>query len=105
MAYQNELESWYTGLPSQVQEAFNWAYDPIDSMLKSVAGDPDDLVRAGAVYAGIGPQICTIGTTVQQEAGALAGHWSGDAYNAFVQKIADLHSALPAIVAGILEAR
>ncbi len=97
MAYQNELETWFTGLPSQVQDVFNFAYTPIDSMLKSVAGDPDDLVRAGSVYTAVGPQVTAAGSDVSQQAGQLAGYWTGAAHDAFVKHIAQLQQTLTSL--------
>jgi uncharacterized protein YukE len=97
VAYQNELESWWSGLPGPVHSALDWLYQPVDEALHWVAGDPDDLVRAGAVYLTVGPQIKALGSSVTNEANAVKGHWEGDDYTGFCQKIQQLTKALEAL--------
>lgn len=96
MPYQNELETWWAGMPGEIQSVFGFAYDKADELLKAVAGDPDDLVRAGSVYASIGPQITDLGTQVQSDAAALAPSWKGDAYTEFKAKIDQLQQTMKA---------
>jgi uncharacterized protein YukE len=94
MAYQNELETWWTGLPSEIQSVFGFAFDQADEWLKAVAGDPDDLARAGAVYASLGPQITQIGTTLKSDAASLGAAWDGEAYTAFKAKVDQLEQTI-----------
>lgn len=94
MAYENKLETWWHGLPGEVQSVFGFAFDGVNGMLEAVAGDPDDLVRAGSVYLTLGPQITQIGTQLESDAKALGMSWQGDAFGAFVQKIDQLKTQL-----------
>lgn len=94
MAYQNELESWWAGLPGPVQSVFGFAYDKADELLHAVAGDPDDLARAGSVYAQIGGQIGTLGGQVQADAAGLNAAWQGEAFDAFKSKVDQLQQAM-----------
>lgn len=96
MVYQNELETWWAGLPGELQSAFGWAYREVDGWLKAVAGDPDDLARAGAVYASVGPQISNIGQVMTSDASALGAAWTGDGYSAFRSKITELVKSIDA---------
>ena len=90
MAYDNELETWWHSLPGEIQSAFGFAFNWANDGLKAVAGDPDDLVRAGGVYANLGPQIVTIGENLKSDATALNADWTGDAFDAFAAKIDQL---------------
>ena len=96
MAYQNELETWWAGMPSEIRSVFGFAYDKADELLHYVAGDPDDLARAGGVYASLGPQITQLGQTLQSDAAALGGSWEGDAYKGFKAKIDQLEQTMKA---------
>ena len=96
MAYQNELETWWAGMPSEIRSVFGFAYDKADELLHYVAGDPDDLVRAGSVYANIGPQITQLGQTMQSDAASLGGSWEGEAYKSFKAKVDQLEQTLKA---------
>lgn len=94
MAYENELETWWAGMPGPIQDAFGFAYNKADELLKAVAGDPQDLARAGGVYANIGNQITNLGSTVQSDANSLAGAWEGQAYTNFKSKVDTLQQAM-----------
>lgn len=96
MACDNRLETWWAGLPGEIQSVFGFAYDKADELLHAVAGDPDDLVRAGSVYARIGPQISALGGDVQADAHSLSAAWKGDSYTAFVARIDNLEQNMEA---------
>ncbi|MDQ2750264.1 MAG: WXG100 family type VII secretion target [Actinomycetota bacterium] len=87
MAYDNRLETWWAGMPAEIRSVFNPLYEKADELLKAVAGDPADLMRAGAVYAALGPQLSGIGTAIKNDAGALSAGWHGDAYDQFKAKV------------------
>jgi uncharacterized protein YukE len=87
VAYDNRLETWWAGMPGEVRSVFNPVYEKADELLHAVAGDPDDLMRAGAVYATLGPQISEIGTAIKNDAGSLSSGWHGTAFDTFKAKV------------------
>jgi uncharacterized protein YukE len=93
-AYSNQLESSFNSLPGWLQAPVRPIYEKMDEGLKWVAGHPEDLVRAGAVYAQLGQQIHQL---TQQQAGdraRLSGAWSGDSYEAFTAKMKEVEEKL-----------
>jgi uncharacterized protein YukE len=93
-AYSNELESSFSSLPGWLQAPLRPIYEKMDEGLKWVAGHPEDLVRAGAVYAQLGQQIHQLTQQQTGERAGLSGAWSGDSYEAFTAKMKEVEDKL-----------
>jgi WXG100 family type VII secretion target len=83
----NKLESWYAGLPGIVQSTLHEPYRLMDDALRSVSGDPDALRAAGPHYVQYARQVHQLAAEQLQDTAALAGHWDGEAYEAFSQSV------------------
>jgi uncharacterized protein YukE len=82
--YSNLLEQQFHRLPGFLQgllrDPFNW----IDDVVRDIAGQPEELLNAGAGYAALGRQISQLGAEQYQDRTAiLAKAWQGQAYEAF----------------------
>jgi WXG100 family type VII secretion target len=93
-AYQNELESAFGQLPGWLQSPLRPIFDKFDEGLQWVAGDPDDLLRAGQVYVQLGRQIQQLTEQQRQDRAKLAGAWAGDSYEAFTGKMQQIEQQL-----------
>ncbi|MEV0130621.1 hypothetical protein AB0H83_19425 [Dactylosporangium sp. NPDC050688] len=92
--YANKLEQWFSSAPGPVQEVLRPVFDPANDMLKAVAGDPQDLVRAGQRYVEVGREIVAIAERQRTDRQRLAGAWEGDGYRAFTDKAAEIEEKL-----------
>ncbi|WP_238005935.1 hypothetical protein KZZ52_42020 [Dactylosporangium sp. AC04546] len=95
--YANKLEQWFSSAPGPVQEVLRPVFDPANEMLKAVAGDPQDLVRAGQRYVDISNQIIQISEKQKTDRQKLAGAWDGEGYQAFADKAAEIEEKLKVI--------
>jgi uncharacterized protein YukE len=95
--YANKLEQWFSSAPGPVQEVLRPVFDPANDMLKAVAGDPQDLVRAGQRYVDIGREIIAIAEKQKTDRQRLAGAWEGDGYQAFTDKATDIEAKLKTV--------
>lgn len=93
-AYANELEGWFNSFPSVIQHPIRPLFDKMNEGLRWVAGNPQELARAGATYVQIGQNVHAIADQQRADVAALAGHWTGDAYQAFVAKMQDIEQKL-----------
>jgi uncharacterized protein YukE len=93
-AYSNQLESSFNSLPGWLQAPLRPIYEKMDEGLKWVAGHPEDLVRAGAVYAQLGQQIHQLTQQQNSDRARLADGWSGDSYEAFTAKMKEVEDKL-----------
>lgn len=93
-AYSNELESSFSSLPGWLQSPLRPIYEKMDEGLKLVAGNPDDLLRAGEVYARLGQQIHQLTQQQNSERARLSSGWSGDSYQAFAAKMKEVEEKL-----------
>lgn len=93
-AYQNELESAFGQLPGWLQAPLRPIFEKFDEGLHWVAGNPDDLLRAGQVYVQLGQQIQQLGEQQRTDRAKLAGTWEGDAYEAFTAKMQEVEQGL-----------
>jgi WXG100 family type VII secretion target len=93
-AYKNELESAFGQLPGWLQSPLRPIFDKFDEGLHWVAGNPDDLMRAGQVYVQLGQQIQQLTEQQRQDRAKLAGAWEGEAYEAFTAKMQEIEQGL-----------
>ncbi|HEX6499540.1 MAG TPA: WXG100 family type VII secretion target [Micromonosporaceae bacterium] len=93
-AYANELENWFNSFPSIIQHPVRPLFDKMNEGLRWVAGNPQELARAGATYVQIGESVHAIANQQRSDVAALAGQWTGDAYQAFVAKMQDVEQKL-----------
>lgn len=93
-AYSNQLESSFNSLPGWLQAPLRPIYEKMDEGLKWVAGHPEDLVRAGAVYAQLGQQIHQLTQQQNTDRARLSGDWSGDSFEAFTAKMKEVEEKL-----------
>jgi uncharacterized protein YukE len=96
MAYENKLETWWASLPGEVQSVFGGWFETVNGWIEAVAGDPDDLVRAGVVYAELGPQVTELGGRMLADAQSLNASWEGVAYQSFLTRVTDLEASMRA---------
>ncbi len=92
--YSNELEQTFNSLPGWVQSPLRPIYDKMDEGLKWVAGNPDDLLKAGQAYVALGTQVQKLAQQQQTDRGKLSGRWTGDAYEAFSRKMQEVEQNL-----------
>jgi WXG100 family type VII secretion target len=93
-AYKNELENAFGQLPGWLQSPLRPVFEKFDEALHWVAGNPDDLQRAGQVYVQLGQQIQQLTEQQRQDRAKLAGAWEGDAYEAFTGKMQEIEQGL-----------
>ncbi|HEY8451172.1 MAG: WXG100 family type VII secretion target [Micromonosporaceae bacterium] len=92
--YANRLEQWFQSAPGPVQEVLRPAFDPANELLKSVAGDPEDLIRAGERYVEISRQLIEVAEQQRADRRMLAGAWEGEGYEAFSARADRIEQAL-----------
>ncbi|MDR1999640.1 MAG: hypothetical protein LBQ06_06835 [Frankiaceae bacterium] len=95
--YRNELEIQFARLPGWLQSPLQAPFQTVDDLLHQVAGDPADLLRAGQVYAALGPRIEQVGADLTNEATAIGPDWQADSYQAFLAKIKDIEQRIAAL--------
>jgi uncharacterized protein YukE len=95
--YANRLEQWFSSCPGPVQDVLRPVFDPANDLLKAVAGDPDDLLRAGQRYVDVSREIVAVAEQQRTDRGALAGSWEGEGYAAFDARARDLEQKLEGI--------
>jgi uncharacterized protein YukE len=93
-AYKNELENAFGQLPGWLQSPLRPVFDKFDEALHWVAGNPDDLLRAGQVYVQLGHQIQQFTEQQRQDRAKLAGAWEGDSYEAFTSRMQEIEQGL-----------
>ncbi|HZB31036.1 MAG TPA: hypothetical protein VE465_12805 [Streptosporangiaceae bacterium] len=93
-AYSNQLESSFSSLPGWLQAPLRPIYEKMNEGLKWVAGHPEDLVRAGVVYAQLGQQIHQLTQQQYGDRARLSGGWGGDSYEAFTAKMKQVEEKL-----------
>ena len=105
----NKLETWFSGLPSLVQETLHEPFSWMNDGLKKVSGDPQALMAAAPQYVDIASRVAQLGQQQLTDRNALNGKWSGDAFDAFSSQIdridaqiGDLSSAVSQVT-GLLE--
>jgi uncharacterized protein YukE len=92
--YANKLEQWFTSTPDLVQQVLRPVFDPANDMLKAVAGDPEDLVRAGQRYVDVSRRVIELAEQQRTDRQRLAGAWEGQGYDAFVQRANQIEEQL-----------
>lgn len=95
--YANKLEGWFQSAPGPVQSVLRPVFDPANDLLKSVAGDPEDLVRAGQRYVDLSREIVAVAEQQASDRAMLAGSWEGIGYDAFVNRAKDIEERLEAV--------
>lgn len=95
--YVNKLEGWFQSAPGPVQSVLRPVFDPANELLKSVAGDPEDLVRAGQKYVDLSREIIAVAEQEASDRGMLAGAWEGLGYDAFSNRAKDIEERLEAV--------
>lgn len=88
--YTNELENAFNSFPGWLQAPLRPIFNAMTEGLRWVAGDPQALVAAGALYVSLGQRI----QDQAQQQLADRGHWQGDAYQAFLGKMADVEAKI-----------
>jgi WXG100 family type VII secretion target len=81
--YANKLEIWFSSLPSLVQETLHEPFRWMNDGLKSVSGNPQELLAAAPQYLQIADTVSRLGREQLNDRNALTGRWSGDAFDAF----------------------
>jgi uncharacterized protein YukE len=82
--YSNTLEQMFAHLPGWLQAPLRPAYDEIDGLLRQVAGNPQELLDAGDLYAALASKIQQIAEEqATDRAKLISGHWDGQAYQSF----------------------
>jgi hypothetical protein len=66
----------------------------LNESLQAVAGEPHQLVAAGQTYVVLGDQVRQLADQQRADRAALAGHWSGDGYDAFSDRMAEVEDQL-----------
>jgi uncharacterized protein YukE len=93
--YSNTLEQMFSHLPGWLQAPLRPAYDEIDGLLREVAGNPQELVQAGYLYAALATKIEKIAQEqATDRAKLVSGHWEGQAYQAFSTTTASVDTQL-----------
>lgn len=92
--YANRLEQWFQSAPGPVQDVLRPVFDPANELLKSVAGDPQDLIRAGERYVEISRQLIEVAEQQRTDRGMLAGAWEGEGFEAFSARADRIEQAL-----------
>jgi len=92
--YTNELENVFSSLPGWLQDPLRPIYNKMDEGLKWVAGDPQLLTSAGDLYVRIGQRVHDQAQQQVADRGKLAGHWEGEAYDAFCGKMSDVEASI-----------
>lgn len=95
--YQNELQTFWGGLPAEVQNVFGFVYDPVNDALEWVCGDPDDLMSGAAVYTEIGPLVASLSDELASARQSVAGRWEGPDHDAFVIRVTELEDSLTSL--------
>jgi uncharacterized protein YukE len=93
-AYANELENWFNSFPSVIQGPIRPIFDKMNEGLRWVAGNPQELTRAGDVYVQIGDRLHALVQEQITDRGKLSGHWTGAGYDAFTKKMTDVEGKL-----------
>ena len=94
LAYANELENTFNSLPGWLQSPLRPIYEKMDEGLKWVAGHPEELLAAGAVYAQLGQHIQQLAQQQTDDRAKLAGQWSGESYETFTAKMVEVEGKL-----------
>ena len=89
-AQANRLEVMYAQLPGIVQQVLHEPFLWCDEQLKAIAGDPQALIDSGLALAALGQQVLAVAQDDHAQAAALGADWSGDAYDAFLARVAEL---------------
>jgi hypothetical protein len=92
--YANELEQAFGSLPGWLQDPLRPIFNVMNECLQAVAGEPHELVAAGDSYAQLGERVRQLADQQRADRGALAGHWSGEGYDAFSAKMAEVEDQL-----------
>lgn len=98
--YANKLENWFYSLPSLVQEVLHEPFTWMNDALRCVAGNPDALLAAGAQYVQLADAMHHLGQQQLGDRAALAGRWSGDAYDAFTDTMRHVEAQLDKLAEG-----
>lgn len=93
-AYANELEQAFGSLPGWLQAPLRPVFNAMNEGLEWVAGDPDTLVAAGGLYLQLGQRIQALADQQTTDRTQLTGHWDGEAYQAFQDKMAGVEAIL-----------
>jgi uncharacterized protein YukE len=103
--YANKLEVWFSSLPGIVQDALHEPFSWMDNALRSVAGDPDALLAAVPQYLQIADAVEQVGRQQLADRQALAGHWSGEAYDAFCGRMQFVEAQLDQVAQTIRQVK
>jgi hypothetical protein len=92
--YQNDLQLYWSSLPSEVQSVFSFIYNPINDALEWVCGDPDDLMNGAAVYTEVGPLVTALADELGTAVRSVQGQWEGPDFDAFQVRMTELEETL-----------
>ncbi len=93
--YSNSLERMFASLPGWLQAPLKPAYDEIDGLLRQVAGNPQELLHAGDLYASLATKIEQMAEEqAADRARLISGHWHGQAYESFSTMTAGVETQL-----------
>jgi uncharacterized protein YukE len=103
--YANKLEHWFYSLPGFVQSALHEPFTWMNDGLKAVSGQPQELLAAAGHYIDIGEAVQRIGQQQLTCRQALAGHWTGEAYDAFSHTTLQIEQQLDKLAEAIKKAK
>jgi F420-0:gamma-glutamyl ligase-like protein len=81
--YANKLEQWYNSTPEIVQSVLAQPFNAMNGTLKAVAGNPQELMAAGARCTERSTAVRQIALLHGEEAKAVTSVWSGEAFSTF----------------------
>lgn len=90
----NRLEQQFHSLPGIVQSVLQDPYKWMDSALRSVTGKPDELLAVIPAYLRLADRVAALADEQESDRKALAGHWSGQAYQAFDDKLGSIEDQI-----------
>jgi hypothetical protein len=103
--YANKLEQWFHSLPGIVQSTLHEPFTWMNDGLKAVSGHPETLLAAGPQYVQIAESVHQLAQQQLQNRGALAGHWTGDAYDSFTDKMQHIEGQLDKLADAIKQVK
>lgn len=83
---QTSIESFLSGLPSEVSGFIQGLLSPFTELLEYVSGDPDDLIRAAQAWATAGETLATIHEEQRRDVTVVTTAWKeGEDLAAFTE--------------------
>jgi uncharacterized protein YukE len=97
----NRLEQQFHSLPGIVQSVLQDPYKWMDNALRSVTGKPDELLAVIPAYLQLADRVAALADEQESNRMALDGHWSGEAYQAFNDKLGSIEDQIRKLAGNI----